>query len=64
MAAKVRVLYRKQMKMPFVKPDRTYLTNSVSIRRKMKLTSWKSLKIKFRKPIILLAPAGMIIRRS
>nr|DAX17556.1 MAG TPA: hypothetical protein [Caudoviricetes sp.] len=52
------------MKMQFVKPDRTCLTSSVSTKRKMKLTSWKSSKIKFRKPIILLAPAGMIIRRS
>jgi hypothetical protein len=64
MAAEVKVSYRKQMKMQFVKPDRTCLTSSVSTKRKMKLTSWKSSKIKFRKPIILLAPAGMIIRRS
>jgi hypothetical protein len=64
MAAEVRASYGKQMKMPFVKLVKTCLTSNASIRSRTKSISWKSSRIKFRKPIILLAPAGMIIRRS
>ncbi len=56
--------YGKQMKMPFVKLVKTCLTSNASIRSRTKSISWKSSRIKFRKPIILLAPAGMIIRKS